>query len=187
MTPGGTQTPKIEMHRKLGKKLEEKREGSPPPPPKIKNNHIHTHTPTQSYLDSFYSKSQGSCWANGLSPLHVSGFGHCLLVLFLSCRRVRINLNHFLIHVRSWRWLLTSLGQLFLKVGPEAWEEKRKKKKHRWWAVKKERRRKGGWETWEVGSMTQLFGKSFIQRYWMQKQQVSLFDSKTRVHSLISY
>lgn len=73
------------------------------------------HTPfCLSYLDSFYPKSQSSCWAYGLSPLHVSGFGHRLLVVLLCCRCFRVDLDHFLEHVGPRRRLLPSLGQLFL-------------------------------------------------------------------------
>lgn len=85
----------------------------------------HTHLSFyKSYLDSFYPKSQGGCWAYGLPPLHVSGLGHHFLQVFLWRRRLRINLYHFLIHVRPRRGLFPSLGQLFLEVGPEVWGEK---------------------------------------------------------------
>ena len=98
--------------------LEEKREGRA---------YTHTHLSLcESYLDSLYPESQGGRWAYGLPPLHVSGFGHHLLLFLLGRRRLRVDLDHFLIHVRSRGGLLASLGQLFLEVGPEAWEEKEK-------------------------------------------------------------
>ena len=89
------------------------------------------------YLDSLYPESQGGRWADGLSPLHVSGLGHRFLLVLLGRGRRRIHLDHFLIHVRSRRGLLTSLGQFFLKVGPESEGEEtggadRRKRWERW-------------------------------------------------------
>lgn len=70
------------------------------------------------YFDSFYPESQGGRGADGLPPLHVSGFGHDLLQVFLGRGSTGIHLDHLLVHVGPRGGLLPSLGQLLFQVSP---------------------------------------------------------------------
>ncbi len=74
----------------------------------------------QVYLDALDAEAQRGGWAEGFSPLHVSGFEYRLLGPLLLSRGVWVHRYHFFIHVFAWLRTLTGLPWLFLKVSPKS-------------------------------------------------------------------